>query len=78
MSEQASDHCLYPELTWQALIFGALLGVIMTSIFVYVGVKLGFGLGGSTVAVNLGFVVLRALGTVELNLNSAWSTLVGG
>ena len=65
----------YPELTWQALIFGALLGVVMTSAFVYVGLKLGFGLGGSTVAAILGFVVLRALGTGTIIENNVAQTI---
>ena len=63
MSDRVAAHRPYPELTWQAIVFGSLLGVIMTSAFVYVGLKLGFGLGGSTVAAILGFVVLKALGT---------------
>ena len=75
MSDQAAVQRPYPELTWQALVFGALLGVIMTSAFVYVGLKLGFGLGGSTVAAILGFVVLRALGTGTIIENNVAQTI---
>ncbi len=75
MSDQVAVNRPYPELTWQALVFGALLGVIMTSAFVYVGLKLGFGLGGSTVAAILGFVVLRALGTGTIIENNVAQTI---
>ncbi len=63
----------YRELTPAALILGVLQGVVMTAAFVYIGLKLGFGLPGSTVAAIMGFVVLRGVlgkGTlVENNLN---------
>ncbi len=69
----------YPELTLQAMILGALLGVLMTAAFVYVGLKLGFGLGGSTVAAILGFAVLKALGTgtiIENNVNQTIASAI--
>ena len=75
MSDARAVERPYPELTWQALLFGALLGVVMTSAFVYVGLKLGFGLGGSTVAAILGFVVLRALGTGTIIENNVAQTI---
>jgi putative OPT family oligopeptide transporter len=75
MSDQALQQRPYPELTWQALVFGTLLGVLMTSAFVYVGLKLGFGLGGSTVAAILGFVVLRALGSGTIIENNVAQTI---
>ncbi len=63
----------YRELTTAALILGILQGVVMTAAFVYIGLKLGFGLSGSTVAAIMGFVLLRGVmgkGTlVENNLN---------
>ena len=52
----------YREVTASAVIFGGLLGCVMTAAFVYIGLKLGFGLPGSTVAAVLGFAVLRGLG----------------
>ena len=51
----------YRELTIASLVFGVLLGVLMTASFVYIALKLGFSLGGSTVAAILGFAVLRGV-----------------
>lgn len=63
----------YRELTASALIFGVLIGVVMSAAFVYVALKLGFTLPGSTVAAILGFAVLRGLlrngSIVENNIN---------
>ncbi len=51
----------YRELTVPAVALGVVLGALMTASFVYISLKLGFGLGGSTVAAILGFVVLRGV-----------------
>ncbi len=63
----------YPELSVIAVVFGTLQGIIMTASFVYIALKLGFGLGGSTVAAILGFVALRGVmrrkSIVENNIN---------
>ncbi len=63
----------YREVTIPAVILGVILGSIMTAAFVYIGLKLGFTLAGSTVAAILGFAVLRgAMGKgtiVENNIN---------
>ncbi len=63
----------YRELTPAALIFGVLIGAVMTAAFVYVGLKLGFVLPGSTVAAILGFAVLRGVmrkgSIIENNIN---------
>ncbi|MBV71228.1 MAG: hypothetical protein CMH52_07740 [Myxococcales bacterium] len=63
----------YREFTIEALLVGALIGVIMTCAFVYIGLKLGFTMGGSTVAAILGFGLLRGVlkkGTIiENNIN---------
>ncbi len=63
----------YRELTPAALIFGVLIGAVMTAAFVFVGLKLGFTLPGSTVAAILGFAVLRGIlrkgSIVENNIN---------
>ena len=40
----------YREFTLAATIVGVAIGCVMTAAFVYVCLKLGFGLGGSTVA----------------------------
>lgn len=63
----------YRELTIAGTMVGVVIGVIMTAAFVYIALRLGFGLSGSTVAAILGFLVLRVLmgrGTiVENNIN---------
>ena len=63
----------YRELTLIAVIFGVLLGAIMTAAFTYVALKLGFTLPGSTVAAILGFAVLRGMlkrgSIIENNIN---------
>ena len=66
MSEQLSpplrlDAPPYRELTWAAVVFGVLIGAVMTAAFTYVALKLGFTLSGSTVAAILGFAVLRGV-----------------
>ncbi len=63
----------YREITWAAAILGVAVGAAMTASFVYISLKLGFGLGGSTVAAILGFAVLRGMlkkgSIVENNIN---------
>jgi putative OPT family oligopeptide transporter len=70
---QNSKYPAYRELTISAMVLGIILGSIMTSAFVYIGLKLGFTLGGSTVAAIMGFAILRGVlkkGTiVENNIN---------
>jgi len=63
----------YRELTWAAVLFGVLIGAVMTAAFSYVALKLGFTLSGSTVAAIMGFAVLRGVlrkgSIVENNIN---------
>ena len=63
----------YREITARGIALGVVQGVLMTAAFTYAGLKLGFGVGGSSVAAIMGFVVLRGLfrnGTiVENNVN---------
>jgi len=63
----------YREVTVAAVLLGLVQGVLMTSAFVYSGLKLGFTLGGSTVAAIMGFTILKGVlgkGTiVENNIN---------
>ena len=69
----ASPPAPYRELTPAALITGVLIGIVMTAAFVFVALKLGFTLPGSTVAAILGFAVLRGAlrkgSIVENNIN---------
>lgn len=63
----------YRELTIVAVLLGIVQGVILNIAFAYIALKLGFSLGGSTIAAILGYVFLRGLlrkGTiVENNIN---------
>ena len=63
----------YRELTVAAVVLGVLIGSLMTSAFVYIALKLGFSLGGSTVAAILGFGALKAFikdsSIIENNIN---------
>ncbi len=69
----------YPELSVIGVALGSIQGVIMTAAFVYIALKLGFGLGGSTVAAIMGFVVLRgALGRRSIVENNINQTVASG
>ena len=63
----------YRELTPAAMILGIIQGVILNLAFVYAALKLGFSIGGSTVAAITGYAVLRGVmrkGTIiENNIN---------
>ena len=57
----------YPELSAIGVSLGAVQGIVMTAAFVYIALKLGFGIPGSTVAAIVGFTVLYgALAVVEV------------
>lgn len=58
----------YREITALAVGLGVVQGMLMTAAFVYIGLKLGFGLPGSTVAAILGFALLRGLGRRGLGI----------
>ncbi len=69
----------YPELSVPAVLLGVVIGVVMTASFVYIALKLGFGLSGSTVAAILGFAVLRgALGRRSIVENNINQTVASG
>jgi len=63
----------YRELTVAGVVLGIVQGVILNVAFVYVALKLGFGIGGSTVAAIMGYALLTGVmkrGTsVENNIN---------
>lgn len=62
----------YREVTVSALIFAAIIGIVMNAAITYAGLKIGFTIGGSAIAAVLGFGVLRGVlrkGTVlETNI----------
>lgn len=70
---QSSNVRPYPELSLIGVALGAGQGVVMTAAFVYIALKLGFGLAGSTVAAIIGFTLLRGVlrrrSIVENNIN---------
>ena len=69
----------YPELSLVAVVLGTLQGVTMTAAFVYIALKLGFGLTGSTVAAILGFLALRGgLGRKSIIENNINQTVASG
>ncbi len=63
----------YREVTFGAVTLGVIQGAVMTAAFVYIGMKLGFGLPGSTVAAILGFALLRGVGRNVLGIAGAGS-----
>mgnify|MGYP001235817398 FL=1 len=68
----------YRELTLAAVLLGIIQGVILNLAFVYAALKLGFSIGGSTVAAIMGYALLKGVmgkGTsIENNINQ---TLIG-
>lgn len=63
----------YREITVSAVVLGVVTGALMTAAFVYIGLKLGFGLSGSSVAAILGFALLRGVGRGVLRIRGAGS-----
>ena len=63
----------YREMTTAAMVLGIFQGIILNLAFVYAALKLGFSIGGSTVAAIMGYALLRGVmgkGTmIENNIN---------
>jgi len=63
----------YRELTFAAVALGIAQGVVLNLAFVYAALKLGFSIGGSTVAAIMGYALLRGVlkkgSSVENNIN---------
>jgi len=60
----------YPEVTWQAIVVGVFIGLLMTVSFSYAALVLGFSTNGSPVAAILGWGIMRSLfkrGTIVEN-----------
>lgn len=70
MSTNAAN---YREVTVGAVVLGVIQGALMTAAFVYIGLKLGFGLAGSTVAAILGFALLRGVGRTVFKVEGCGS-----
>jgi len=54
-------HGPYPELTWQAILTGYVIGSLIAISIGYLALKLGFSIEGSELAAILGFGVLRGV-----------------
>jgi putative OPT family oligopeptide transporter len=73
LQSSGTTQSTYRELTAAGVILGILQGAVLNLAFVYAALKLGFSIGGSTVAAIMGYAILRGLmkrGTmVENNIN---------
>lgn len=73
MSESTQTSSDYRELTFAAITLGVIQGIVLNLAFVYAALKLGFSIGGSTVAAIMGYALLRGVlkkGTsIENNIN---------
>ena len=72
----------YPEMTWQAIIVGWILGIVIAISISYAALKLGFSIEGSELAAILGWGVLRGLmrrtSILENNINQTVASAVNG
>lgn len=70
-----------PELTLQVVILSVGLGALMIAFNIYMGLKTGWGEGGSLIAVILGFAIMRALGRkysiLENNATQTFASAAG-
>lgn len=70
---------VYREITRTSILLGLAQGIVLNIAFVYIALKLGFSMPGSTIAAIMGYVVLRGIlrkGTIaENNINQ---TLASG
>ena len=80
LKEVYKGHTL-PELTFQVIVISIFLGFLMISFNIYMGLKTGWGEGGSIIAVILGFAVMKALGrkysTLENNATQTFASAAG-
>ncbi len=69
----------YREMTAAAIILGVLQGIVLNLAFVYAALKLGFSIGGSTVASIMGYALLKgALGKGTMIENNINQTVASG
>ncbi len=70
-----------PELTLQVIILSIGLGFLMISFNIYMGLKTGWGEGGSLIAVILGFAIMRSMGrkysVLENNATQTFASAAG-
>ena len=70
-----------PELTLQVVVISIALGFLMISFNIYMGLKTGWGEGGSLIAVILGFAIMRSLGrkysVLENNATQTFASAAG-
>ena len=69
----------YREMTAAAIILGVIQGIILNLAFVYAALKLGFSIGGSTVASIMGYALLKgAMGKGTMIENNINQTIASG
>ncbi len=70
-----------PELTLQVILVSIVLGALMIAFNIYMGLKTGWGEGGSLIAVILGFAIIRALSReyseLENNITQTFASAAG-
>lgn len=70
-----------PELTFQVFVISLGLGALMIAFNIYMGLKTGWGEGGSIIAVILGFAIMRMLGRkyseLENNATQTFASAAG-
>ena len=70
-----------PELTAQVILLSVGLGALMIAFNIYMGLKTGWGEGGSIIAVILGFAIMRSMGrkysVLENNATQTFASAAG-
>ncbi len=70
-----------PELTLQVVVLSIGLGALMIAFNIYMGLKTGWGEGGSLIAVILGFAIMRSMGRkysiLENNATQTFASAAG-
>ena len=59
--DDRSDRLKGREVTVASIVFGLIVGAVMNASITYAGLKIGFTIGGSTIAAVLGFGILRGV-----------------
>ena len=80
LDEVYKGHSL-PELTLQVVVLSIGLGALMIAFNIYMGLKTGWGEGGSIIAVILGFAIMRSMGrkysVLENNATQTFASAAG-
>src|SRR3989339_1986192 len=70
----------YREITWEALVLGVLIGIVLNMSMAYAGLLIGFTIPGSEIAAIIGWGVLRGIlrraTIVENNINQTIASAI--